>query len=698
MITMQKCYFILFVLLAFNNWIYSQANDCTNAIILCGNTPVGVEPNGIGFDEFSLPGNFVPPCYSFNTATVWFEINIDQAGSLGFDIVPGNGTDDYDFAVYGPVTDCANLGRSIRCSSTNPQNAGVSANTGLNATETDVTEGPGGNGNGYLQELTVNAGERYYLLVDRAIGAGGFSINLNGTATFPETPDYNTIQDLEVCDVVGSNDGFYDFNLASQASSITSGHPDSQVSFHASLGDANLDQNPLPNTYINTTANRQTIYARISSRTGPCSSIETFDLIVNRDPVYNNPNQLYICNATTIENYDLAGLNDQITGSDSDLNITYYSSSIDAFTNRGSITNINVPFSGIEIFFNIRNTVTGCIITDSFRLDYEYGPTLSQPDPLIYCRDENTTLTYDLSDIESEALNGLDPDDFDTYFYESIANRANDVDRLPISWDASANSRMLYFRTINSATGCYTDSSFDILVVDSPDYAFEEIQYLCVDDPNPFTLQIDAGFTRYEWSTGQSGTTLNTITVNQPGTYSVTAFNSYGCSTTKTTQVLASERATIVDVEVVGLNYPQNEAIINVTGQGAYEFSLDNGGYTSSNTFTGLSRGYHTITVRDLNGCGSVQSQAFLILDYPRYFTPNGDGYHDTWELVGLNEYPGAYVRIYDRYGKLLKELSAQAARWDGTYLDKILKPDDYWFELVLPEGARITGHFSLIN
>ena len=313
---MLKNYIFLLVLVIYSNWIYSQANDCTDAIILCGNTPVGVEPNGVGFDEFSLPGNFVPPCYNFNNATVWFEINIEEGGSLGFDIVPENGTDDFDFAVYGPVTDCANLGMSIRCSSTNPQAAGVSANTGLNSTETDLSEGPGGDGNGYLQELTVNAGERYYLLVDRAHGAEGFEINLNGTAKLPETPDYNTVQDLEVCDDDGNDDGFYSFDLSSHASTIISGHPDSEVSFHASLGDANLNQNSLPNRYINNLANSQTVYARITSRTGPCSSIEEFDLIVNRSPAYNNPDQLYICNASGIENYDLTALNEQITQED----------------------------------------------------------------------------------------------------------------------------------------------------------------------------------------------------------------------------------------------------------------------------------------------------------------------------------------------------------------------------------------------
>ena len=695
---MLKNYIFLLVLVIYSNWTYSQANDCTDAIILCGNTPVGVEPNGVGFDEFSLPGNFVPPCYNFNNATVWFEINIEEGGSLGFDIVPENGTDDFDFAVYGPVTDCANLGMSIRCSSTNPQAAGVSANTGLNSTETDLSEGPGGDGNGYLQELTVNAGERYYLLVDRAHGAEGFEINLNGTAKLPETPDYNTVQDLEVCDDDGNDDGFYSFDLSSHASTIISGHPDSEVSFHASLGDANLNQNSLPNRYTNTRANSQTVYARITSRTGPCSSIEEFDLIVNRSPAYNNPDQLYICNASGIENYDLTALNEQITQEGTDLDITYYRSSIDAFTNRGAITAVDVPQSGIEIFFTIRSNATSCVVTDSFRIDYEFGPTLSQPSTIIACRDGNNALTYDFSNIETEALNGLDPDDYDTYLYESIQDRANDSNRLPLNWQASADSRTIYFRSINILTGCYSDGSFDILVVDPPAFQLAEIHYLCIDDPNPFTLAIASGFAFYEWSTGESGANLNEIVIDQPGVYDVTVYNSYGCSTTMSTEVFESERATITEIEVVGLNYPQNEATITVTGLGSYEFALDGGPFGSNPTFGGLSRGYHNIAVRDINGCGTVVSQVFLILDYPRYFTPNGDGIHDQWELIGLEEYPGAIVRIYNRYGKLLKELGAQNASWDGTYLDKLLQADDYWFELLLPEGARVTGHFSLIN
>lgn len=699
MIFMKKSYLILIAFLTFSNWIFSQANDCTDAILLCGNTPVGIEPQGVGFDEFSLPGNFAPPCYSFNNQTVWFRVEIDQGGTLGFDIIPDNGTDDYDFAVYGPVSDCANLGMSIRCSSTNPLAAGVSGNTGLNATETDLSEGPGPNGNGYLKELDTQAGETYYILLDRAHGASGFQINLNGTAVLPQSPDFNTPQNLETCDDDGTEDGYARFNLLSQASAITRNFPNSRVSFHESLNDANLNLNPIAaTTYTNTKANSQRIYARVSSVIGPCTEITSFDLIVNPLPSYNNPNELYICDATGIVNYDLSALSESITGNSPNLVISYYRSAIEALMNQNPIQDINVPLSGITVHFLVRNTATNCFIFDEFDISYQNSPALVKPAPLIYCRDDNMTLTFDLSNIEEVALDGLNPDDHDTYFYETDADRNDDANRLPLLWDTEAISKTVFLRSINSITGCFADESFEVQVIESPDYTFKEIQYLCIDAPNPKILSIDSGFDFYEWSTGENGTTLNEIEITQTGTYSVTAYNSFGCSTTKTTEVRSSEAATITGIEITGLNYPRNEATITVTGTGVYEFAIDGGPYTTNTTFTGLSRGYHTIAVKDTQGCATTISEPFLILDYPRYFTPNGDGYHDTWQLIGLDEYPGAVIRVYDRYGKLLKELGANSNGWDGTYLGTLLKPDDYWFELILPEGERVTGHFSLIN
>jgi gliding motility-associated-like protein len=89
-------------------------------------------------------------------------------------------------------------------------------------------------------------------------------------------------------------------------------------------------------------------------------------------------------------------------------------------------------------------------------------------------------------------------------------------------------------------------------------------------------------------------------------------------------------------------------------------------------------------------------------LGFPKFVTPNGDGYNDTWLVQGLGpDYSNASrVHIYDRYGKLLKQMSAKGNGWDGTFNGNGLPSSDYWFvaELVTVTGEvkLYKNHFSL--
>ena len=56
------------------------------------------------------------------------------------------------------------------------------------------------------------------------------------------------------------------------------------------------------------------------------------------------------------------------------------------------------------------------------------------------------------------------------------------------------------------------------------------------------------------------------------------------------------------------------------TGSGIYEFSLDQGPWQDSGLFKDISPGEHTVTVRDINGCGESKETLYVI-DYPRFFT-----------------------------------------------------------------------------
>jgi gliding motility-associated-like protein len=138
-----------------------------------------------------------------------------------------------------------------------------------------------------------------------------------------------------------------------------------------------------------------------------------------------------------------------------------------------------------------------------------------------------------------------------------------------------------------------------------------------------------------------------------------------------------------------------------VSGEGLYEYALDeaNGFYQDSNIFTNVQPGFHTVFVRDRNECG-ISEQLVSVLGFPRYFTPNGDTYHETWKVLGVNAQfnQGIDIKIYNRYGKLLSQQNHLSSGWDGAIKGKPLPSDDYWFVATLPDGRVYRGHFALVR
>lgn len=232
-------------------------------------------------------------------------------------------------------------------------------------------------------------------------------------------------------------------------------------------------------------------------------------------------------------------------------------------------------------------------------------------------------------------------------------------------------------------------------------------ELVCSDLPT-FTKIINAGLIdetkksnyTYIWTLDGnliSGENQYDLTVNKKGIYKVEITNNVGCSRTRTITVNASDKAT-VQVDIVDLS-EENSITVLATGAGDYVFSLDNefGEYQNNNIFENATSGIHTVYVKDLNGCGIV-SKEVAILGIPKFFTPNQDGSNDTWNLKGINSVFNAKttIQIFDRYGKLLKEISPMSEGWDGTYTGQQMPASDYWYSIRLEDGRSFKGHFAL--
>lgn len=224
-----------------------------------------------------------------------------------------------------------------------------------------------------------------------------------------------------------------------------------------------------------------------------------------------------------------------------------------------------------------------------------------------------------------------------------------------------------------------------------------------------FFVELNAGITDgtpstnylYEWK--KDGVVLpsetnSTVDVNSDGTYLVTVSTGFGCFRTRSISVTASDIAKINSVDIIDLT-DQNSVTVNASGKGIYEYSLDApfGPFQTSNLFENVAAGIHDLFVIDTNGCGTI-SQTIAVISVPKFFTPNGDGYNDFWNIKGVNNTfnSKSIIYIFDRYGKLLKQILPSSLGWDGTFNSFPLPADDYWFSVKLEDGREAKGHFSL--
>lgn len=202
----------------------------------------------------------------------------------------------------------------------------------------------------------------------------------------------------------------------------------------------------------------------------------------------------------------------------------------------------------------------------------------------------------------------------------------------------------------------------------------------------------------YLWSTGE---TTPTISINKQGEYNVSVKNKSGCTTSRKYIVTMSYLAKINNIIVQDLQQT-NQVIVELDNPSDYEYKLhyENGTETSfqnSTLFENVPGGFHELIVANRNGCGQT-TKSFAVLNAPKFFTPNGDSYNDYWNLKGINStiYENAIIYIFDRYGKLLKQLSPSSLGWDGNYLKQPVPADDYWFTIKLEDGREAKSHFSL--
>ena len=203
------------------------------------------------------------------------------------------------------------------------------------------------------------------------------------------------------------------------------------------------------------------------------------------------------------------------------------------------------------------------------------------------------------------------------------------------------------------------------------------------------TVELDAGLSNaiYEWSPNIGDTQI--VIASEPNIYTVTVRNQSDCAATRTFVVTGYIAPEIASITNIG-----STVIVNMETDDYFEYSIDNINWQVSNVFENVNSGIITVYVRDAIQCGYDIEQYLLLLP-PSFFTPNYDGYNDTFSVIGIERLP-IEIMIFDRFGKLITLLNSKNISWDGTFNGEPLPSNDYWYRISVDKVFTKIGHVTL--
>ncbi|HAO15722.1 MAG TPA: hypothetical protein DDE71_09230 [Tenacibaculum sp.] len=462
----MKIRFLIF-LFAFITKALCGQNDCSMPLVVCGNEGFNnIEVSGPGIQELSGTNS----CTSQEHNSLWFDVTIKNGGKLAFTLKPKSTdiNEDFDFFVFGPNANCANLGQAIRCSTTNPVAARLSNNhTGMSIAASDSSEGPGANGDSFVSSIDVKAGERYFIVIDRPIGSSNFTIDWTGTAEFNDAPEVkipsgSTI-DLEECDNKAPFDDLIAVFDLTKNNFVLGNQNNVGISYYENNTDANTGVNPIstPNSFVNS-SNNQKIYARLENTITGCYVVSSFSL-----KVLNGANiqeaSLEVCDQDNdgFVNFSLNDINATVlvSGSPSDYNFSYHLTEVDARNNERSLRNryTNATQNEQEIYVRVENkTNSFCSNISKVKLVTVPTPKLSNIVELVQCDDDIDAITFfNLEEAKSKISTNHKNERIT--FYESLVNAQNNVNQIinTMAYKNRIPSTANIWSRIENQKGCY---------------------------------------------------------------------------------------------------------------------------------------------------------------------------------------------------------------------------------------------------
>ncbi|WP_411030390.1 T9SS type B sorting domain-containing protein [Spongiimicrobium sp. 3-5] len=513
------------------------------------------------------------------------------------------------------------------------------------------------------------------------------------TLRVSNTPVVTRPPNLYTCD---EGNGYAHFDVSSIEAQIIG----SQTGLNVSYLDANGQEltNFPSASYRNQNPYSQTVTARVTDENNPIFQTEvTFTLNVNLPPVVHALPDLIVCGDDGFAEFDTSGIEGTVVGNRTGLEVSYFNAQEaplpyplpNPYTN--TVRHLEI------ITVRVTDPLTDCYAETPLTLQVSGTPHAGRLPDLYACDEGNGYAHFDVSSIEAQIIGsqtGLNVSYLDADGQELTGFPAASYK------NQNPHSQTITIRVADSNNpNCYSETSFDLVVIRPPTTDLQQTYYLCELQPS-MTVSASPGADFWTWITDY-GTVLSEsseVVLTEEGYYTlVMGSTQYGvsCESSTSFRLVHTPSPTIQQVNT-GEDFSDDNYIeILASGSEELEYSIDGERYQDHNVFRDLPGGIYTVHIRDRQGCGE-NSKEVVLLDYPKFFTPNNDGVNDHWQIKAIKDFPDAVIHIFDRYGKQLGQIRSNDTGWDGTFGGSPMPSSDYWFQLNLGNGREYRNHFTL--
>ena len=533
------------------------------------------------------------------------------------------------------------------------------------------------------------------------------------------SPEINSISNFETCDDTSDSDdanGQTTINLSSFNSDIlgTQNASEYTITYHLTQAEANGGTSALPNNYYNQTPYNQELFVRIENNlyTG-CFATESFNVIINPVPTAQD---------VTIKQCDEDGISDGITQFNlteayNDITNNSTTSTVSFYTTQANANSETNPIDGTNYTNSIPNETIYVVVTEpgtlckkQSLLNLEISNSqITDYNPPAECDElgsEDGINTFYLENFSTIILSGL-PSNVSINYYETLNDAVLENNPLSSPYNNTIPYNQTIYARAESNNDCFGINEIQLTINPRPNIGENQTLYYCLND-FPITQQLSADLIgnpidyNFSWSTGD---TTESIEINTIGSYIVTVTNtSTSCQKTRIFNIESSNVATIEQpIYISDGNNFNNVVEVTASGEGTYQYALQNQdgeiiGYQDNGLFYYIPAGIYTVLVEDVKANCGVAKVDISVIGFPQYFTPNGDSFHDYWQVYGVNEIfqPNSEIYIFDRFGKLLTKIDPTGLGWDGTYNGKPMPTNDYWFSVKLEDGRVYRNNFTL--